>query len=55
MKMKLWHPDTAMRIEIERNFLQRFFYPKDFATLGEVLKHYRHKNRKPKEHFYLNF
>jgi hypothetical protein len=40
----LWHPDSpGMKIPVVRNWLQRLFYPKDFATLGEVLKYYKYK------------
>jgi len=41
----LWHPETAMKIPTRRNWLQKILFPKDFATLSEVLGHYKNKDK----------
>jgi hypothetical protein len=39
MKLRLFHPDSpGMRVNVERGWLKRLLYPKDFATLGEAVK-----------------
>jgi len=40
----LFHPESpGMRIPVVRNWWQRLLYPKDFATLSEVLFYYEFK------------
>jgi len=43
-KLILWHPESpGMKVTVYRNWLQRLLYPKDFATLGEVLRMYKNE------------
>jgi len=38
----LFHPESpGVRVEITRTRFGRWFKPADFATLGEMIKHYR--------------
>lgn len=39
--IEVWHPETPERILVWRNWWRKMLYPKDFATLGEVLADYR--------------
>lgn len=40
MKVIVWDPNNAWKYEVDRNLLQRIFYPRDFATLNESLRRY---------------
>ena len=38
----LFHPDSpGVRVEITRTRFGQWFKPADFATLGEMIKHYK--------------
>lgn len=40
----LWHPESpGMKVPVVRNWLQRLFYPKYFATLTETIKWYHYQ------------
>lgn len=40
-KIVVWHPESpGIRIPVVRSILQRLFYPKEFATINEVLRYY---------------
>lgn len=43
----LWHPSSpGVRIRLRPNRFRRLFTPREpFATLGEVLRHYRRRDR----------
>lgn len=42
MYIELWDPSSpGVRRWVKRNWWQRLLYPKNFATLGEVIKHSR--------------
>ena len=39
-KVNVWHPESpGVRLTVYRNWFQRLFYPKHFATLGEAIKY----------------
>lgn len=42
----LFHPESpGVRVNITRTRFGRWFKPTDFATIGEMVKHYRAKHR----------
>jgi len=37
-QVRVFHPESpGVYVTVKRNFIQRVLYPKDFATLGEVM------------------
>lgn len=41
----LWHPESpGVRVPVVRSWWQRLFYPRKFATISEVLRHYAYQD-----------
>lgn len=39
--LKVFHPESpGIMITVKRNFLQRIFYPRYFATINEAIEHH---------------